>query len=334
MSLRSVKRNGTARVALVGASTTDGGRVREALASYGVPGGRVDLYGTSSGDVVISEYAGEARLIQAAEPQEIADHDLVFLCERGELAKRVADVAGPQTIMIDLVESLPERTDPLLVHMDINPDVTQGHGGFLALPHPLAILLGEVLHPLHRELGVAEVTAVILRPAADYGEPGVVELREQTVCLLNFGEIPQTTFGSQLAFNILPQRRVACDSPAAEASVERQVSRLLGWAECRISLRLLTAPVFFGHGLQLRVLLDASTTPERIREVFATSGLVQAAAEGPPATPLDVAEQRQLTLAEVSEDGLGGYWLWLVAGATDRRLSEQAIRLARHVGDL
>ena len=67
MGLRSVKRAGAARVALVGADTVDGSRVRGALARSRVSGSRVDLYGTTHGEVVLSEYAGEARLIQEPE---------------------------------------------------------------------------------------------------------------------------------------------------------------------------------------------------------------------------------------------------------------------------
>ena len=49
--------NGKARVAVVGAPTTAGSRLREALAKHGVPGDQVDLYGGTGGEVVISEYA-------------------------------------------------------------------------------------------------------------------------------------------------------------------------------------------------------------------------------------------------------------------------------------
>jgi aspartate-semialdehyde dehydrogenase len=334
MRPRSTNGNGHARVALVGAATSDGTRVRDALSSRGVPGERVDLYGGGADEPVLTEYDSEARLVQAADPAEIAAHDLIFLCERGELADNVVRAAGAGAVVIDVVDALPERYDPLLVHMDVNPEASQGHGGFLALPHPLTILLAEVLHPLEREIGIAEVTAVILRPAADFGDPGVEELREQTVRLLNFAQIPVQTFGSQLAFNILPQRRLAGDLGGEEAQVEAQLTRLLGWGENRISVRLFTAPLFFGHGLQLRVLFDGAATVERIGEVLGASELVEVGTAGPSASPMDVSEQRQLKLAEVSEDGLGGFWLWLVAGETDRRRSEQAIRLAERLSAL
>ena len=45
--------SGVARIALVGSSTHDGNRLREALAAIGVPGGRVDLYGAGEGEALI-----------------------------------------------------------------------------------------------------------------------------------------------------------------------------------------------------------------------------------------------------------------------------------------
>ena len=77
--------------------------------------------------------------------------------------------------------------------MDVNPDAAKEHDGRLAVPHPVAILLADLLAPLERELGLRDAVAVVLRPAADFGQDGIEELREQTVRLLNFSEIPSAT---------------------------------------------------------------------------------------------------------------------------------------------
>ena len=51
-------------MALVGAETPEGARIRQALADRGIPGERVNLFGRTEGEAVLSEYAGEARMIQ------------------------------------------------------------------------------------------------------------------------------------------------------------------------------------------------------------------------------------------------------------------------------
>ena len=55
---------GAARVAILGAASPAGSGIKAALAERGVPGERVALFGPSSDVAVLSEYDGEARLVQ------------------------------------------------------------------------------------------------------------------------------------------------------------------------------------------------------------------------------------------------------------------------------
>ena len=90
-----IRSAGTARIAVVGASSPDGSRIREALSRAGVPGARVALYGETGGEAVLSEYADEARLIQEVDLDEIAGREVVFLCEAGASAAAVRTLVAP-----------------------------------------------------------------------------------------------------------------------------------------------------------------------------------------------------------------------------------------------
>ena len=111
MSQPSAKSDNAPRVAVVGAPTAEGACIRKALAARGVPANCVDLYGTTAGEVVLSDYAGEARMIQDPELVELASHQLIFLCERGELAGQLARMAS-DAVIIDLHDSLSEDARP------------------------------------------------------------------------------------------------------------------------------------------------------------------------------------------------------------------------------
>jgi aspartate-semialdehyde dehydrogenase len=312
----------------VGASTSDGLRLREQLAKFGVPGSRVDLYGTTRGEAVLSEYAGEARLIKEPEPGEIDSHDVIFLCEDDQLSRGVAVDARPDALVVDLVGALDDSDRPPRVQMGINSENVQHQGRRLAVAHPLAIMLADLIVPLESELGLEEVVAVVLRPAADFGEAGVEELREQTVRLLNFLEVPAETFGRQLAFNVIPQAGLSCDAPHLEASITRDVTELLGWDRDRMTLRLLAVPVFYGHCIQLRLRFRQDAAVSRIEELLAAHAVSLPTQAPEAATPLDVSGERSTRLYEISEDGLGGFWLLAVAGEMDGRGAEHAVRLA------
>lgn len=333
MARSLASRSGTARVALVGATSAYGARLRAGLAALGVPGERVDLYARTTGEAVLSDYGGEARLIQEPQPDEIAAHDVIFVCEGGGLADEVVGRARRGAVVIDLVGAVPRSRRARLVHMDLNPPDEKEPGACLAIPHPLAIILGELLHSLEQELGLEEVVAVILRPAADFGAAGLEELRDQTVRLLSFAPVPVETFGRQLAFNVIPQRTLRA-APGLEATIGAHVAELLGWSRPRLTLRLLAAPVFHGHGIQLRVRLRRAADSDRVRDIVEGGRFYDPPHDDAPATPVEVSEDYRISLAELCEDGLGGYWIWAVAGEADAKGAEQAIRLADAVCDL
>jgi aspartate-semialdehyde dehydrogenase len=329
MSRRPADAGGPARVAVVGAPTVDGTHVRQALAERGVPGARVDLYGQGLGEVLVGEYAGEARMIQEPDLEEVASHELIFLCEPGDVADRI-DAAAPGSIIIDLRRCLPPEAEPSGVPLEIADDLERGTGRF-AVPHSLSLLLADVLLPLERSFGVAEAAAVVIRPAADFGKQGVEELREQTVRLLNFSRVPVETFGRQLAFNIIPDRLLADGSPDLELRIAAEVTELLGWGERRFTTKLLAAPVFHGHGLQLRFRLCVVAPLDDVRAVLDERQLLRSGPEGEAATPLDVTEESWTRVSGLSNDGLGGFWLWVVAGEAGARGAQQAVRLAAAV---
>jgi aspartate-semialdehyde dehydrogenase len=319
------------RIAVVGAPTADGNLLREELERARVPGARVNLYGVWDGEAMISEYAGEARLIQEPDLDEIASHDLIFLCESGEVADQVLAAAPPETLVIDLHGSSPRGVPR--VHLDLNPQVLQNGGGRrYVVPHPLALLLSEILHPLDRGPGLAEASAVIVRPAADFGQEGVEELRQQTVRLLSFAEVPVDTFGRQLAFNIIPQAGLTVDERELESRIVQDVAALLGWESSRLAVKLITAPVFYGHGIQLRFRPDAACAEGEIRRLLDQAGLPDPAAPVPAPTPLDVIGETRTAASDLCSDGLGGYWLWIVAGEAGAKGAREAVRLATHLG--
>ncbi len=337
MSPPSADARGPARVAIVGATTADGARLREALAAAGVPGARVDLYagggengGDESGhDLALGEYDDEPRVVLRPDLAEVARHDVIFICQEGDVSRRIAAEIGPGSVVIDLLDCLPPEARPRRAPAPLGPGPTaQGDGGCFSVPHPLALLLTDLLQPLEPAFGIAEAAAVIVRPAADFGERGLDELREQTLRLLQFGAVPVATFGRQLAFNLIPQHALPAGERALESRIAREVTALLGWHEPRLAVRLLVAPIFHGHGLHLRFrLVREASCPDVERLLHASAGLADGVV-----TPLEAGER--VAWADLSQDGLGGFWVWAVCGEAPRRGAEQAVQLAARLRPL
>lgn len=323
--------NASVRIAVVGAETRTGTLLRSGLAEAQVPGSRVNLYAALAGEAVISEYDGEARLIQDPDLPEIVAHEVVYLCEPGELTRQVIAAAGRDTTVVDLIGCLPDHVESRLVHPDINAGALAGQPGFLRVPDPLAMTLAELLHGLETSLGVDQALATVLRPASDYGQPGIEELREQTVRLLGFADVPTETFGAQLAFNVLREVAPSTDGPPAETRVREDIRRILDWDRQRIAVRCLTVPVFYGHGMQLHLTTRQPGTLGDIRLALATSSFFGPPVPAARATPLLVAADSATVVAEPVEDGLGGFWIWAVAGEAGARWATMAVRLSNLV---
>jgi len=335
MSRLSAKATGTARVAVLGSSSECGTSLRQALVDFGLPGSRVDLYATTDeAEPVISEYDGEARLIQKPDLDEVAGRDVVFVCEPGEIVDAVFRRASGELRVIDLVHARPAGARARLVHIDFDATVARDSPPVLALPHDLATLLIDLLHPLETSFGCSEAVATILRPASDFGQRGVEELREQTVGLFSFAAPAAPVFGRQLAFNLLPQSVLPDAAEGLERRVAGEVRTVLGWKEDRLALCLAAAPVFHGHSVGLRFRPARSVDAAEVRAALETARIPVAGGAGARITPVDVSVSRGTHVADVSADGLGGHWIWAVVAEAAARNAELAVRLADAVVDL
>jgi aspartate-semialdehyde dehydrogenase len=317
-----------ARLALLGAETPEGSRIREVLADRKVPGDRVDLFGRTRGEAVLSEYAGEARLIQEPETAELMRHDVVFLCESSDVARRILSLHAPETLVVDAAGCGADREDMPVVHMDINPEASATPGGAVGAPHGISAMLAELVHAVDSGPGVRRASAVVLRPAADFGDDGIEELREQTVRLFNFAEIPREVFGAQLAFNVVPERLRRGRSGELDRRVTREVRRIQGWDEPRLDVRIVNVPVFHGHAAFVRLETDRESDAETLEASLDAAAGIERTKDEAPATPLEVGGARRTVVADFSVEATGAHWVWIVAGELGRVTAEHAVRLA------
>lgn len=309
------------RVAIVGATGNEGVWLRAALEAHGVASGRVDLFGELEGEVVLSEYAGEARLVQPLAPDCLSVHDVVFLCQPAP-SIRIADEA--------LMIALGIVTDDIpLVHEPLCPVPEAANR--VRVPDSLAVVLAELLAPLTRLSGVESVQAVVLRPAAGFGSEGLDELREQTVRLLRFERAPTEIFGKPLAFNLIPDPTSGGRHPSA-SSVASEVRHLLGKASPAISLRAATGPWFHGHVVFLH-LHGLDGEDEDIRRALRGAQGIEFVESGSPLTPAEGPEDRRTIVFEVAHGG-DGTWIQALAAEAETAAARQAVALAVASGRL
>ncbi len=253
----------------------------------------------------VSEVAGEAVLVQAADEETLARLDILFVCPGEaavdrELAQRL-DAAGTVITVSprgDLVDGVPivdginlERARP---------------GGRLVSPDAGAIALAHLLHPL-LPLGLADAVAWVVQPASAGDQAGVDELLDQTRRMLAFDtEVPAEVFGRRLANNLYPA--------GAPAALVESVVRALG-TELDLSVEVALAGVFHAVAVSVHARCAPETRLESARQAVADHPRVEIDAGAEPPGPVEAAGGQVLLAAEVRADPKrpGAFWLWGVA---------------------
>lgn len=330
MVRRSASLAGSARAAVIGATSPVGEALKKALEGRDVAGSRVELFGEVPGDAILTEYDGEARLVRPLDVDAIGAGDVAFVCEGGALADRVLPLAARGGLVLDLAGAWPGAP---LVHPEWLPLPARGTPGPFAVPHALALTLAEILRPLHGKLGVRRAAAWILCPASDAGAGGLEELREQTIKLLRFEPPPIEVFGRQLAFNAIPSHLLPWGSAAVDSRIAEQTGRLVGLDGRRVAVQRVAIPAFYGHGVSLQIDLERGAV-EDARGALRDGVGADYEPSSSDGAVLDAGEERVARVVLCEPDGTGGFWLWAVAGEAMAVAAEAAVASAAALAEL
>ena len=184
---------------------------------------------------------------------DFAQSDLVFFCSRAAVAARYAADAARHALVIDGSSAHRERHDVPLVIADANPQLLAGMGrqGLIALPGSATTALATVLAPLHAAAGLTRVDVVSCHAVSGSGRAAMEALAAETVDLLSGRKAKARAYGTQIAFNVIPEVDVrgADGVSAEERRLLQETRRILGAPELAINVTAVRVPVFFGHSL-------------------------------------------------------------------------------------
>ena len=314
------------RIAVLGATSPSGAHLKAALADRGVPGGRVSLFGHHREVAVLSEYDGEARLVQPASELDAASYDAVYVCELGHDTAGLASAAAAGTLIVDMTGSIPGAS--LAGTQGASPE-----SRMVAVPHAVTTLLADLLEPVHRAIGVTGVSSFVLRPASDFGEAGLEELREQTVHLLRFEPTPTEVFGRQLAFNVLPEHLFPLGEDTVATRIVQECRALLSAPEIPFALSQALVPSFFGHAVAAHIDL---TRPGRDEALAAWRGApgVQVADDPGTGATLDAPDGPGLMVVRADEVGGSMLRVWALGSEAGATAAARAIAAGVEAGVL
>ncbi|HEX4825028.1 MAG TPA: Asd/ArgC dimerization domain-containing protein [Candidatus Polarisedimenticolaceae bacterium] len=301
------------RIAVLGATSPAGGYLRAALAERGIPGERIELYGHGRDVAVLSEYDGEARLVQPAGDLDASGFAALFVCEEGHDANALTAAAGKGSLVVDLSGSIAAPAVPI--------------------PHPLTLLLEPLMTALHRRFELTRAGLFVLRPASDFGAPGLEELREQTVHLLRFESAPAEVFGRQLAFSVIPAHLFPAAERGAADRVAAEFRALLQAPDLDLTVSLALVPTFLGHAIAIHAALRSGDAPA-VAEALAAVKTITVATDPETGSTLDAPEEAGLVVARIDDAGAGRVRLWVLGSEPGALAAERAMAAASEAGVL
>ncbi len=310
----------TYKIAIIGAATIRGKELNEALAESPFASASFSLLDDESQLGQLEAVGDEVTFIQRIEPSAFEGMDFVFFAGSPEVTHKhwqAAQRAGASIIdCSDALEDVPG------VIVDA-PWLGETENLTLTTPaiipaHPVAVALALMLTRLEEVGAIRSASATVLDPASEYGTAALDELHHQTVGLLNFQTLPRAVYDTQVAFNVTPVAgaEAKVDLRASEARIRRHYGILAANRIPTVSIQLLHAPVFHGHGISLAVEFDKPVAPEHVEAALSGEhvDVVMGDADSDVPNNLNTVGQSDVMVRVRTADGepreTTRYWIW------------------------
>lgn len=277
----------------------------------------VDQVGT------LAEVRGAAALVRSFDGEALRDVAVAFFCGDMDCNRAALDALPAETTAIVLSpDAKPTAGAPIVAGINLAVADTDR---ILLSPHPAAVALAHLLYPL-RPMGLEEAVGVVVQPASAREQAGLDELFEQTRAILSFRtDQPNSVFGHQLAFNLMP-------AAAPSGGVVGLLRAVLG-EDMPLAVQVLQGGFFHSLAVSLYVRLVTDPGSEALGRALAAHSYLRLVADSEHLGPIEAAAEDRILVGAVSTDPdrSGGYWLWGVMDNLTRGGASNALEIAERV---
>ena len=242
------------KIVIAGASSLLGHELKSLLEESRFAGWDLHLVDEDETAGLLTEAAGEAKLIQRVDEDTFRGARFAFLTGSAPFGKQCLGPAKEATgAVIDLSHASLEDPDatPWFPRIEsLSGRIASKDGSVFSIFSVGGMALTSLAMMLQARHGLRRLFAILYEPVSESGRAGIEELETQTAQLLSFQSIGSPVFGTQTAFNMLP--RFGAESKRDLGSKLREmraeISAAIGDAEedAKISVNILHAPVFYG----------------------------------------------------------------------------------------
>src|SRR5487761_448607 len=330
------------RVAIAGATSLRGKDLKYWLEEGGFPAGEIRLVDEEIASGTLTEVAGEPAVVQSINEGSFEGLRFVFFAGSAAFAAQhgpAADRAGAS--VIDMTGGLwaGPRARPWIPRLDalISPPppsaLPDDHYHTWVAPSTPAIVACS-LAAAFAEPSPVRLAIVFFQPVSERGEEAITELEAQTIKLLSFQPIPPQVFDTQVAFNLTAHWGADSKERLLDmrAAIAREVQRYLADRISLPAVKLVQAPVFYGHAFAAWAEFKDRVGDETLIAKLRSAGFKVVPPDEPSPSNLSAAGEAQPLITAPERDGnvANGYWLW---GAADnfRLASVNATQIAERL---
>jgi len=218
-----------------------------------------------------------------------------------------------------------------------DPIISKENPRLVANPHPATIVLSHLFHALIPELGLKKAIAMILQPASAFGEPGIGELANQSLDLMNGAALSKKLFKAQVAFNLLSQieKTDECGFSLKEKQVKQEVSRVFNMKKFPLSLSIVQAPVFHTYSILSYLELDKKADIPHLENIFKQSSSFEflPPSTACPVSSVTVSGKNKIHISQIKQEKSfpNSYWVWTVVDNLTMGSALNAIEIAKNM---
>jgi aspartate-semialdehyde dehydrogenase len=321
------------RIGIVGARGLVGSEALSILAQRGHPAKSVVGFGSSRSAGSRIDYGPTPIEIQHIDT--IADHglDYTILCADASVAHQVAELLQHQPATI-IDNSSAFRMNPRvpLVVPEINADQLTEQSKLIANPNCSTIMMVRALDPLHREIGIRNITVTTYQAVSGAGRAGVDELHAQTHSHLNGIDQAPSLFPAGCAFNVFEHESLidpATGFNGEETKMINETRRIWGIADLPVLPTCVRVPVERAHAQSIVADLQEPTTESLLREIL-SSYAIRTLEPGETLTPLDAAGGDDVIVGRIRVDPSSGgrrVLLWVCCDQIRKGAALNAIQI-------
>lgn len=311
------------RMALIGTDSLKGKEIKRVLRKNISPNQSIEFFDPEVEEEYskLTEFKGEPRVISPLNEEALKHLDLVFLAADKKINKKYGVlVSNKRFKAIDLSETFNMNTKIPVIVAGINDHIIKKENPrLIANPHPVTIVLSHLFDVLLSEFGLNKAISMILQPASAFGEPGIGELANQSLNIMNGAAFSKKVFKAQVAFNLLSQmgKTDKCGFADKEKQIKQEISRVFDNKKFPLSLSIVQAPVFHTYSILSYIELDKKTDIQQLENCFKQSSYFKFLPPSPacPVSSVTVTGKEHIHVSQIKKEEAfpNSFWIWTVA---------------------